>query len=88
MLQWGYHCDVIAPSLVPKKKGDRRKNDFRDARNLAQNYAHGMLSVVHPPTEYEESVRSLIRCRLAFEEDEKRVKLRINSLLLSSASPG
>ena len=83
MLQWGYHCDVIAPSLVPKKKGDRRKNDFRDARNLAQNYVHGMLSVVHPPTEYEESVRSLIRCRLAFKEDEKRVKLRINSFLLS-----
>lgn len=79
----GYECDVIAPSLIPRKRGDRRKNDFRDARNLAQNYAHGMLSVVHPPTEQEESVRCLIRCRLAFKDAEKRVKLQINSFLLS-----
>ena len=79
---WGYHCDVIAPSLIPKKPGDRRKNDFRDARNLAKLYANGMLTVVHPPTEEEESVRNLIRCRLAFKEDEKRTKHRINSFLL------
>ena len=39
----GYHCDVIAPSLIPKKSGDRRKNDHRDARNLAQLYANGQL---------------------------------------------
>ena len=45
----GYHCDVIAPSLIPKKAGNRGKNDFRDARDLAQNYAAGMLSIVHPP---------------------------------------
>ena len=48
---WGYHCDVIAPSLIPKKAGNRRKNDFRDAKDLAQNYAAGLLTVVHPPTE-------------------------------------
>ena len=83
MLAQGYECDVIAPSLIPRKRGDRRKNDFRDARNLAQNYAHGMLSVVHPPTEQEESVRCFIRCRLAFKDAEKRVKLQINSFLLS-----
>jgi transposase len=83
MASWGYHCDVIAPSLIPKKRGDRRKNDFRDAKNLAQLYANGLLTTVYLPTEYEESVRSLIRCRLAFKESEKRVKQQINSLLLS-----
>jgi transposase len=83
MISWGYCCDVIAPSLIPKKRGDRRKNDFRDAKDLARLYAHGLLTVVHPPTEYEESVRSLIRCRLAFKESEKRVKHQINSLLLA-----
>ena len=83
MSSWGYHCDVIAPSLIPKKSGDRRKNDFRDAKNLARLYANGLLTVVNLPTEYEESVRTFIRCRLAFKESEKRVKQQINSLLLA-----
>lgn len=83
MNNWGYHCDVIAPSLVPKKRGDRRKNDFRDARNLARLYANGLLSIVHPPSEQEESVRALIRCRMAFKESEKRAKHQINALLLA-----
>jgi len=83
MASWGYHCDVIAPSLIPKKSGDRRKNDFRDAKNLARLYANGLLTIVHLPTEYEESVRSLIRCRLACKESEKRAKQHINSFLLS-----
>ena len=83
MQSWGYHCDIIAPSSLPKRRGDRRKNDFRDAQDLAHNYANGTLSIVHLPTEEEESVRSLIRCRLAFKESEKRTKHQINSLLLS-----
>jgi transposase len=83
MQSWGFHCDVIAPSLIPKKPGDRRKNDFRDAQNLAQHYAHGMLAIVHPPTEKEESVRHLIRCRIVMRKNEKSVKQRINSLLLT-----
>ena len=82
MASWGYHCDVIAPSLIPRKPGDRRKNDFRDARDLVQNYASGRLSIVHLPTEEEESVRSLVRCRYAFKQAAKRVKQPINSFLL------
>lgn len=83
MNSWGYQCEVIAPFSLPKKRGDRRKNDFRDAINLAQSYAHGTLSIVHLPTEEEESVRSLVRCRAALKETEKRAKHQINSLLLS-----
>ena len=85
MEAWGYHCEIIAPSSLPKKRGDRRKNDFRDAQSLAENYANGTLSIVHLPTEEEESIRSLIRCRMAFKESEKRVKHQINSLLFSQA---
>jgi len=81
MTSWGYHCDVIAPSLIPRKKGDRRKNDNRDARNLAKSYSVGDLAIVHVPTEDEESVRHLIRCRLSFKDFEKRTKNQINSLL-------
>ena len=80
---WGYKCDVIAPSLIPKKAGNRRKNDFRDARNLAQNYASGQLTVVHPPDEQQEAVRNVVRCRLSFKDFAKDVKQKINSLLLS-----
>jgi len=83
MESWGYHCEVIAPSSLPKKRGDRRKNDFRDARNLAQNYANGTLSIVRLPTEEEESIRGLIRCRSSFKKTEKSAKNQINSLLLS-----
>jgi len=80
---WGYHCEVIAPSLIPKKPGDRRKNDFRNARDLARHYANGLLTVVHPPTEEEESVRTLIRCRLSLKEAAKRTKQQINTFLLA-----
>lgn len=83
MASWGYDCVVIAPSLIPKKPGNRRKNDFRDAKDLAQNYAKDMLTKVHLPSEKEEALRSLIRCRLSFKESAKRVKHQINSLLLS-----
>lgn len=82
MKDWGYHCDVIAPSLIPKKPGERRKNDFKDARKLARNYAQGNLTIVHPPTEKQESVRSLIRCRLSFKKTAKRIKQQINTFLL------
>ncbi len=47
MKKWGFHCDVIAPSLIPKKPGDKRKNDYRDARHLTQLYANGQLTTVH-----------------------------------------
>ena len=83
MKSWGYHCEIIAPSSLPKKRGDRRKNDFRDAQNLAINYANGNLSIVHLPTEEEESVRILVRSRMSFKKTEKRAKHQINSLLLS-----
>lgn len=83
MKNWGYACEVIAPALIPRKAGNRRKNDFRDARDLGQNYAAGLLSVVHPPTEKEEAVRSLIRCRISLKDSAKNAKYQINSLLLS-----
>jgi len=83
MGKWGFNCDIIAPSLIPKKPGDKRKNDFRDAQNLTKLYANGQLTIVHPPTEEQESIRNLIRCRLNLKENEKNVKLQINSFILS-----
>jgi len=81
MQAWGYACQVAAPGKIPKKPGDHVKTDFKDAENLAYQLRNGSLSFVHVPSEEEESVRALIRCRRAFKEDSKRVKLRISALL-------
>ena len=59
----GIACEVVAPSLVPHRSGDRIKTDRRDALKLARLYRAGELVSVHVPTEEDESVRSLVRCR-------------------------
>ena len=78
---WGFSCEVVAPSKIPKKPGDHVKTDFKDAKNLAYQLRNGSLSFVHVPDATEESVRALIRCRRSLKEDSKRVKLRIYALL-------
>jgi len=59
----GYHCEVIAPSLIPQRSGDRIKTDKRDALKLARLYRAGELTAIAVPTEFQESVRDLVRCR-------------------------
>ena len=61
--EWGYVCQIIAPSLIPTKPGDRRKCDKLDARKLAQYFEAGLLTSIHIPTVEQESVRDLVRCR-------------------------
>ncbi len=75
-------CEVIAPSLVPVKPGDRVKTDRRDARKLAELFRAGMLTTVHPPTPEEEMVRDLCRCREANKDDFKRARHRVGKFLL------
>ncbi len=59
----GVACDVIAPSLIPVRAGDRVKTDRRDAKKLVGLYRAGMLRYVHPPTPETEGLRDLLRCR-------------------------
>lgn len=59
----GVSCVVIAPSLIPKRPGDRVKTDVRDARELARLFKAGLLTEVHVPDEEQEAVRDLCRCR-------------------------
>jgi len=61
--KWGVDCEVIAPSLIPQRSGDRRKTDKRDAAKLARLYRAGELTAIRIPDEAEERVRSLVRCR-------------------------
>ncbi len=59
----GVACDVIAPSLIPVRAGDRVKTDRRDAKKLVRLYRAGELSFVAPPSPMHEGLRDLVRCR-------------------------
>jgi transposase len=59
----GVACDVVAPSLVPVRAGDRVKTDRRDAKKLVSLYRAGLLRFVQPPTPETEGLRDLLRCR-------------------------
>jgi transposase len=74
MREWGYACEVIAPSLIPQRPGHRRKHDRYDARQLARYYRNGELTPVRIPTEAEERVRDLVRCRTTFQRELLRAR--------------
>jgi transposase len=59
----GVACDVVAPSLIPIRAGDRVKTDRRDAKKLVALYRAGLLRFVHPPTPELEGLRDLLRAR-------------------------
>ena len=61
----GEDCMVVAPSMIPRKSGDRQKNDKRDAASLAVLHRGGLLTAVWVPDAAHEAMRDLIRCRLA-----------------------
>ena len=69
LTEWGYACDVIAPSLIPKRSGVHRKHDKRDAADLARLYRAGELVAVRIPSEAEERVRDVVRCRETFQRE-------------------
>jgi transposase len=77
----GFHCDVIAPSLIPRKPGDRRKTDRLDAIMLARLYRSGHLTVVHVPDEDQEALRRLLRLRTTYQLYSTAAKHRISGIL-------
>ena len=77
----GIPCEVIAPSSIPRRSGERVKTDRRDAKKLATLYAAGLLTPVHVPDSDQEAVRSLLRCRADLVETITQTKQRIQALL-------
>jgi transposase len=75
-------CEVIAPSLIPVRVGDKVKTDRRDAEKLARLYRAGELTSIRVPTEAEEAVRDLVRCREDAREDVLRERHRLLKFLL------
>lgn len=78
----GVDCQVIAPTLIPVKAGDRVKTDRRDAEKLARCHRSGDLTAVWVPDAAHEALRDLIRARLAAKRDELRARHRLSKFLL------
>lgn len=78
----GITCLVVAPSLIPRKPGDRVKTDRRDAVQLARLLRSGDLTSVYVPRVEDEAIRDLSRAREAAMSDLKAAKLRLKSFLL------
>ncbi len=82
LTQMGVACEVIAPSLIPSKAGDRVKTDRRDAEKLARCYRAGELTAVWVPDAAHEALRDLVRAREAAKKDQLRHRHRLGKFLL------
>jgi transposase len=78
----GFACQVVAPSLIAKKPGDKVKTDRRDAVELARLLWSGDLTRVYVPAVEDEAIRDLCRARDAARLTLKNAKLRLKAFLL------
>jgi transposase len=78
----GHHCLVAAPSLIPKKPGDRVKTNRRDAIALAKLLRAGELTAVWVPDDDHEAVRDLVRARTAAVETLRAHRQQTGAFLL------
>lgn len=82
LITLGVHCEVIAPSLIPQKAGERVKTDRRDSIRLARLYRSGELTSIYVPNKEDEALRDLVRAREDAKEDELRARHRLTKFLL------
>lgn len=78
----GFTCRICAPSMTPRRPGDRIKNDRRDSIALARLLRAGELTYVWVPDALHEAVRDLVRARHAACQDVRRARIRIQAFLL------
>jgi transposase len=78
----GVKCEVIAPSLTPRRPGDRVKTNRRDALTLARQLRAGNLTAIWVPDPTHEAMRDLVRARAAAMGDLQRCRQRLSSFLL------
>ena len=78
----GVRCEVVAPTLIPVKAGDRVKTDRRDAEKLARLHRAGELTPVWVPDAEHEALRDLVRAREAAKSDQRRSRQRLLKFLL------
>src|ERR1700760_4372802 len=85
ILALGHECIVVAPSLIPRRSGDRVKTNRRDAQSLARLLRAGELTAVWVPDETHEAVRDLVRTRAMAVEDYRRKRQHVSAFLLRHA---
>ena len=78
----GIDCMVVAPSMIPKRAGDRVKTDRRDAVGLVRLHRAGELTPVYVPREEDEAMRDLVRGRQDAKNAERQAKQRLGAFLL------
>jgi transposase len=84
LVELGVACEVVAPTLVPVKAGDRVKTDRRDAVKLARCFRAGELTAVWVPDPAHEALRDLVRARASAKQDQLRARHRLGKFLLRS----
>jgi transposase len=82
LLARGQECVVVAPSLIPKRAGDRVKTDRRDAAGLARLHRAGELTAVWVPDAKHEAMRDLVRARLDAVHALRRARQQLSGFLL------
>lgn len=78
----GHECTVVAPSLIPKRPGERVKTNRRDALSLAKLHRAGELTAVWVPDRAHEAIRDLVRAREAASNALKTAHQQLQSFLL------
>ena len=78
----GHECVVVAPSLIPRRPGDRVKTDRRDAASLAKLHRAGELTAVWVPDARHEAMRDLVRARLDAVHSLRRARQQLSGFLL------
>ncbi|MBO2962221.1 IS110 family transposase [Burkholderia pseudomallei] len=82
LVQKGFECMVCAPSLIPKKPGERVKTDRRDAIKLVRSLRAGDLSAVYVPSVDDEAFRDLVRMWVSAKDDMRRARQQLKAFLL------
>jgi transposase len=78
----GHECIVVAPSLIPRKPGDRVKTNRRDALSLVKLLRAGELTAVWVPDQHHEAIRDLTRARGATALDLRRKRQQLSAFML------
>ncbi len=82
ILALGHGCEVVAPSLIPKKPGERIKTDRRDALKLSRLLRAGELTAIWVPDEEQEAMRDLCRARDDMKSQERKARQQLNAFVL------
>jgi hypothetical protein len=84
----GVQCEVVAPTLVPVKAGDRVKTDRRDATKLARSYRAGDFTAVWVPDAAHEALSDLVRARESAKQDQLRARHRLLQVFVAAWPTG